>query len=342
MKYVRTYESFKSDKLNEEFIGSLFSGIFKKIKDTINKTKGGKEVEEIYQKYIKIIQDQIQKDTKLTLDIENLSKGEVKKPEEKKPEEKKPEEKKEKMSYKKSEKIFEQEISADILKKQSNLIGQIIKKNKELAIKEMDTILKKYGGSASNPSLSAIIDSKKLQFEIDVLNAQAQALEAAGDTKTADELKKQSEVKSKEMQKSLEEGINKKPVSYQVGDEVIYLLKDKTIQDWEKITDEQKKDVKNKPASDIVGVGKIEKIEGDKFIIDYGDDKGLKADKTSDKIISKKEGDSKEVQDAKEALSKIKEDPNKMGIVNKLANFLQDDKNKEKWPEIEKIMGGEA
>jgi hypothetical protein len=337
MKYVKTYESFKSrnkESINEEFIGSLFSGIFKKIKDTINKTKGGKEIEEIYQKHLKTIQDQIQKDTKLNLDIEGASKGEEKKPEA-------TEVKKENKSYSKYNKINEQ-ISVDDLKKQQKFIQDIIKKNQALATTEMNNVLKKYGGSASNPSLAALIDSKKLQFEIDVLNSQVQALQSAGDTKSAEEFKKQSEEKSKEMQKSLEEGLNKKPVEYKVGDEVVYIMKDKK-DEWEKLTPEQKKKTEEEPAKKLVGGGKITKIEGDKFIIQYGDKEGEVADKTSDQIISKKEVDrSEEAKKAAESLGKIKDDPDKMNKVAKFADLLADDANKSKIEEIEKLMTGES
>lgn len=51
---------------------------------------------------------------------------------------------------------------------------------------------------------------------------------------------------------------------YQAGDIVVYIYKDKTIDDWNALTDEQKANLEEAPASDIVNVKKIEKIEGDK------------------------------------------------------------------------------
>jgi len=47
MKYVRNYESFKSQKdqkpVNEEFLGGLIGKLIGKIKERINKTKGVKK-----------------------------------------------------------------------------------------------------------------------------------------------------------------------------------------------------------------------------------------------------------------------------------------------------------
>ena len=57
MKYVRNFESYKLSKvekpLNEEFLFGLIGKLFGKIKERINKTKGGKELETVYQKWLK-------------------------------------------------------------------------------------------------------------------------------------------------------------------------------------------------------------------------------------------------------------------------------------------------
>ena len=65
MKYIKTFESHRNSKsvetdkpVNEEFFGALgkmIGNLFKKAKERINKTKGGKEIEVIYQKYVDMI-----------------------------------------------------------------------------------------------------------------------------------------------------------------------------------------------------------------------------------------------------------------------------------------------
>ena len=55
-------------QLNEGFFGFM-GKMLGKIKNQISKTKGGKEVEAIYQKYIKIINDQIKKKTGVGLEL---------------------------------------------------------------------------------------------------------------------------------------------------------------------------------------------------------------------------------------------------------------------------------
>ena len=61
MKYIKKYEAFKnenSEPVNEEFLGKLIGGIknlIKKGQERINKTKGGKEIDVIYQKYLNMI-----------------------------------------------------------------------------------------------------------------------------------------------------------------------------------------------------------------------------------------------------------------------------------------------
>jgi hypothetical protein len=352
MKFIKTYESFKESRnkeaVNEEFLGGLFGNLFKKIKNAINKTKGGKEVEQIYQKWRKIIEDEIQKQANITLQLDSTKKQEIPKPEESKKEEKtedsKGDEKKQESytinnrKYNREHKVFEAEkVSKDLLKKKEGLINQIIKKNTDLALKEMDDILKKFGGSSANPSLAAIINSKKTQFEIDVLTSQVKALEEAGESKDAQEIAKQRDEKAKASEQELEKGINTKPVEYNEGDEVIYLKKDKKIEDWNSLSDEDKKNPSKGKADEIVGVGKIKKRDGDNFIIEYAPDKT--ADKVSSQIISKSQtSGSEEAKKAAESLGKIKDDSEKMKVVGDLADILQDESKKDKVEQIKKII----
>lgn len=124
---------------------------------------------------------------------------------------------------------------------------------------------------------------------------------------------------------------------YKEGDSVIYLLKGKTKENY----DEKKKPEEQK---DVVGVKKIEKIDGDKITFLDKDGKPTII-KTKLEIISKSEDipageNSKKVADS---LGKIKADEEKMGKVATYAEFIQNDANKDKIAEIEKILtGGQA
>ena len=56
MRYVKTFESFKNkdiEPVNEEFLGifKAIGGMFKKAMGLIKATKGGEDVEKIYQNY---------------------------------------------------------------------------------------------------------------------------------------------------------------------------------------------------------------------------------------------------------------------------------------------------
>jgi hypothetical protein len=58
-------------------------------------------------------------------------------------------------------------------------------------------------------------------------------------------------------------------------------------------------------------------------------------------IIGPGAGAGENAKKAAEVLGKIKQDEEKMGKVVKFAEFMQDDKNKDKVAEIEKMIGGE-
>jgi hypothetical protein len=123
-------------------------------------------------------------------------------------------------------------------------------------------------------------------------------------------------------------------VDYKVGDMVIYLLKDKKKEEY----DEKKKPEEQK---EVVGVKKIEKIEGDKIFFKSQD--GEDIIKTKLEIMGKAEGAvaGENAKKAQEALGKIKADEEKMGKVATFAEFIQNDANKDKIAEIEKLMGTE-
>jgi hypothetical protein len=364
MRYLKTYESYKNSKVepvNEEFLGKLFGNLFKKMKDTINKTKGGAEVEAIYQKYMKTIQDEVLKQAKISLEIEAAAKGildQIKTPTEPKKEGEategeategeatEGEVKKESLNTKGYQKIFEAEetekVSADVLKQKKGLIDQIIKKNQELALKEMDAILKKYGGSSASPQLAAIIDSKKMQFEIDVLNSKVKALEGAGDEKSAQEISKEVETKTKEMQTALEQGMNKKALEFKEGEQVVYKRDKFNEEEWKKLTDDDKKKpeegkMKELQDKEMIGVKKISKVDGDNISFEDADFTKAKGD-----ILMGVGGDkNEEAKKAAESLGKIKDDADKMKVVASLADMLQDDAKKDQVEQIKKIISGE-
>jgi hypothetical protein len=336
MILIRKYDSFE-EPLNEEIfgaIGKMLGNLFKKTKERINKTKGGKEIEAIYQKYLTQINDQFSKQAGVELNIAAAANETGEKPVT-------PEVKENKLfKFKDFEKINEADdvdakTAVDQLKKKKTVLDQIVNKLKEMALKEMDAILKKYGGSAKNPQLEIIINSKKDQFELDYMNAQINFLEKSGDKTMSAQISKERDVVMKKVEADFKNFDTAKPVEYKVGDTVIYLLNGKKKEEY----DSTKKPEEQK---NIVGVKKIEKIEGDN--ITFLNKKGKEFLKTLIEIIGKSEGGDKseESKKAAEALGKIKTDPEKMNKVAKFADFLQNDANKDKVAEIEKILGGDA
>jgi len=287
-KYIKTFETFKSSKntepVNEELLGAIgkaVGAIFKKGKELINKAKGGKEVEAIYQKYLKMVQDQFASQAKVTLNIMASEKGAAKPimnaanviP------------KKESVDFENSDKLFEADantkLAVDTLKQKKATMDQILQKMKTMALKEMDAILKKYGGAAKNPKLDLLIQSKKDEFDLAYLNAQINYLEQAGDTTMVAGIKKERDGIATKIDKELAQADTAVAVDYKEGDEVIYLLKGKTKENY---------DPKKKPEDqkDVVGVHKISKIEGDKYTL-LDDEEKPTIIKTGAEIVGKSE-----------------------------------------------------
>lgn len=128
---------------------------------------------------------------------------------------------------------------------------------------------------------------------------------------------------------------------------VLYLLKGKTKEDFDKLTDEQKKKPGEAPASDIVGLKEIvalnDQNKPDSVTFNDKDDKPT-IKKSYAEILGPAEGTeeqrSEEAKQAAEELGKIKADSDKMKKVANFAKFLQDEKNKDKVAEVEKILSG--
>jgi len=272
MKYLRKYESFKTQKsepVNEEFLGRLLGNLFKKGKEMINKTKGGKDIEAIYQKYLTMIHDQLSKTAQIDLNIVAASNV-------------------------KESKVFEADetddtntkLAVDTLKKKKAVMDQIVKKLKDQAIKEMDAVITKYGGATKNPKLKIIANSKKDQFEMDYLNAQIAYLDAAGDTTLVGEITKQRDLVSKKIEDEFKNFDTAEVIDYKEGDNVIYLLKDKKPEEYDK-------NKKPEDQSSIVGVHKISKIDGDTFTLE-DEDGNPTITKTGSEIMGKVESEKSE------------------------------------------------
>ncbi len=142
MKHLKDFQSHRnSEKINEEIfgaIGKLLGGFFKKMGENIRKTKGGKEIEAIYAKYLQLIDDNLKKTANLDLNLVSVDKA---------------------AKIKESRLILEADeidadkkaaqtnakMSADTLRAKKTILDQVLKKFKEMALKEMDEVLRKMG-----------------------------------------------------------------------------------------------------------------------------------------------------------------------------------------------------
>lgn len=211
MKYIKTYESFKP--VNEEFIFNMLKKLYTKTKEIVNKVNGGKEVEAIKAKYTKLINDQLAKQAKVSLNLkseEELMKN-TNKPQQPKLDN---------QSFKflneadeapkgiplADEKTDEndpnEKLDADTLRQKQSIIKKVIDIQKDAAKKEMEAVLKKKGGAGKNPQLATIIDNKIREFDLDLLNAEIEYLEKAGDKEAVKKLSTNRDKISKELDAS--------------------------------------------------------------------------------------------------------------------------------------------
>ena len=123
---------------------------------------------------------------------------------------------------------------------------------------------------------------------------------------------------------------NKKPV--------IYLLKGKSIDDWNNLSNKQKRNYNERPASSIVGTSVISSIDdknqNDSVVFKLSD--GSETKKSYSQIIGPLGGDN--VDKAKAILGEIKDDNDKMGNIVKFAQFLKTNTDDSKISEIDKII----
>lgn len=152
---------------------------------------------------------------------------------------------------------------------------------------------------------------------------------------TEEEIKKAfEEAKKKSGQKDDSMNYDKLKDLFDKKTPVIYLLKDKKKSDY---------DPKKKPEdqANIVGVKTIDSLNDQDrpdsvVLLDKDGNPTIK--KGYSEIIGPAEAPGENASKAKEVLGKIKQDEGKMGQVVKFAEFIQDEKNKDKVSEIEKIL----
>ena len=82
-----------------------------------------------------------------------------------------------------------------------------------------------------------------------------------------------SDIDSGKVKKHLESLKITSVPKYDVGTKVVYLRKDKNIEDWNKLSDVEKESLDKKPTSEIVGRGTVTEVKGDEIKIEYSPDK---------------------------------------------------------------------
>ena len=241
MRYIKTFEAHRAadQPINEEFVGAIFN-FFKnmagKVANWINKVKGARQCQEIYKKYLGIMNQEIARKANIDLNIMATLQTDPKEIAKQEQEQKKQQQEQQKQPVKQNdsatwtagspineaeepkltpEEIAEQnakaqqagqregeqnkKIGIEALREKKKIIQQIIDLYKAKALKEMDNILKNMGGAAKNPKLSTIIDNFKDQFQIDMMNAQMAYLEKSGDKNEANKLATEIQRMNKEL-----------------------------------------------------------------------------------------------------------------------------------------------
>lgn len=336
MKYLRTYESHRYsnsnlEPVNEEIfgaIGKLFGSLFKKIKERVNKTKGGKEVEAIYAKYIKMINDEFGKLGQVDFNLVVATGAE------------------QPTTPPTAADPAKAKVATENLKKIKVKLEQIIKKYKEMAIKEMDTVLEKMGGASKNPQLKLIIQSKKDEFDIAFMKAELEYLNKFGEKAMTAELTKQIDDKMKKSEESFKDFDKLKPLEIKAGIEVVYKRDKFDESEWSKLTEEDKKKtdegkMKELQDKEMIGIKKVKELKGDDVSFEDAD-----FTKKSGDILMSVGGEAAEKpaeqQDLAKKLGEMKtKKPEDMTKVSKFVDFISDEKNKDKVSEIEKIIGAE-
>ena len=330
MKHLKNYQGFEN-QVNEEFIGKMLAsatGAFKNFLTNI--TAPFKSLKDDFKKGMKL-EDAKKKmtttvDTILKSATDNINKAE------------------DENAINQIKDAFRKEIDDKIKEfdteiktiKESNLINEGVIKDTMVGARVMmgmlrDTALKfkvdfdkKFAAAKDLAAKKAVAadELKQVAAEFKKQIADANAFKKAEDKYVADNKVEGVGGNTDELFKSY--GVTKKEEL--VGKEVRYKTKG---YDSNKKPEEQE---------DKVGKLKVLKVTPDGLFFD-GDKEDF--EKKMEEILPGA-NKSDEAKNAAESLGKIKDKPDMMGKVAKFADFLQDEKNKDKVAEIDRILGGEA
>jgi hypothetical protein len=129
-------------------------------------------------------------------------------------------------------------------------------------------------------------------------------------------------------------------VEYKVGDTVVYKREKFVQEEWNKVTDDEKKKPNEGKMKELqteqIGIKKISKIEGDKISFE-----GADFTKTMGDLLMKSEVEAEGQEDLVKKLGDLKtKKPEDIKKVGTYVDFISDEANKDKVAEIDKIMGG--
>lgn len=223
---MKKYDKFINDnnQLNEGLFGFL-KKMWNKAATYINKIKGGKEVDEIYKKYLTIINTEFERQAGVKLELGGEQKAEIKKEsvvydyknfllneadgdtkdatvdaQQKQQVDNAVNPPEDKPTTEATPTDVNKVLTAETLKKKLGTMEKIIQLYRDKALKEMNQVLTKMGGAVKNPGLQIIIDNKKDQFNLDFYNAQVSFLEKSGDKTMITKVAAERDKLSKELE----------------------------------------------------------------------------------------------------------------------------------------------
>lgn len=139
--------------------------------------------------------------------------------------------------------------------------------------------------------------------------------------------------------------VEKEKEEYKVGDTVVYKREKFNQEEWNKLTDDEKKDQNNPKMKELekeqIGIKAITKID-DKNVTFMGAD-NKEIIKPLDSILMKLEVKAEGQEELVKKLGELKtKKPEDIQKVSKFVDFISNDANKDKIADIDKIIGGEA
>lgn len=219
---MKRYNEFinNDEQLNEGIFGFL-KKMWSKAAAHIRKVQGGKEVQEIFDKYLGIITAEFKKKANVTLQLggeekatgkpvgesiilkyeqfineevgqdtnEGEGEGDVKLSDEQKAKVEKSGEK-------------DKQMSAKTLQEKEKTLEQILTTYQDKALKEMERVLAKKGGAEKNPKLRIIIDNFKDDFRLKFLEAKVKFLENSGDKQAINKVAAERDKLAKKLEAS--------------------------------------------------------------------------------------------------------------------------------------------